>query len=492
MASLRHARSGVQLPRYERGALRPGLVHLGVGAFHRCHQAEYNEDAIEAGAENRFITGINLHPPRLGETLGEQDGLFSRALREAGEVRTRVIGCLRRGLDAPSDRHAAILAVAAADVVTMTVTEKGYCHVPATGQLDEMHPGIEADLADPVGCRTLPAFLAAALDARRGARGGGVTLVSCDNIPSNGAILRAVTTAFAAARDPGLAIWIGDNVKFPSTMVDRIVPATTEADRAAAAEALGLEDRACVGGEMFRQFVLEADFAGRRPGWEAAGAEFVGDVKPYELVKMRVLNAAQTTVSLIGMLIGLTYSHEAMAHPMLRRFAERFLAEGAPTLPRHGGIDLSSYQATTLRRIANAAIRHRCDQIAADSSQKIIQRLLDPVRENLAAGREVRCLAAAVAAFVAVRARATPTFGGRWIIDDPIATAAEAAAARSGGDPDTFTRQMFAITAIFGDLREQTAFVASVRRHVHGWLAEPAIHLERALAIGDGDGSTQN
>ncbi len=479
--SLRQARPGIRMPRYDRSTLHPGLVHIGVGAFHRCHQAEYTEDAIEAGAEDRFITGINLQPPCLAATLGEQDGLYSRALREGGAVRTRVIGCLRRVIDASSDLDAARRAVCEADVVTMTVTEKGYCHIPSTGRLNEAHPAVQADLADAIGCRTLPGFLATVLDLRRHSGRGGLTLISCDNIPSNGAILRAVTTAFAAERDPGLAAWIEEHVRFPSTMVDRIVPATTDADRAAAAAALGLDDRACVGGESFRQFVVEADFVGRAPNWDAAGAEFVADVKPYELVKMRVLNAAQTTVSLIGMLIGLTYSHEGMAHPELRRFTERFLAEGAPTLPRHGSIDLGSYQNTTMRRIANTAIKHRCEQIVADSSQKIIQRLLDPVRENLAAGRKVECLVATVAAFVAVRARATPAFGGRWQIDDPIAAAADDAAMRSGGNADAFVDALVGMTAIFGDLGRHPAFAAAVRRDVRGWLDGPNAHLDRLV-----------
>jgi len=243
------------------------MGHIGVGAFHRCHQAEYTDDALEAEFGPWGVVGINIRGPRLAETLGAQDGLYVRTLRRGDESDLRVIGCIRQTIDAEREIEVALEALARPEisVVTLTVTEKGYCYRPATGRIDEANPDIAHDLSEGAPPRSLPGVLVAALERRKERGAGGLTLISCDNIPANGRILAAVVEEFAARRAPDLLGWLADNVRFPSTMVDRIAPATTGRDLARVAQACGLEDRATVVGEPFRQWAIEDDFYGDRP-----------------------------------------------------------------------------------------------------------------------------------------------------------------------------------------------------------------------------------
>ncbi|HEY6631517.1 MAG TPA: mannitol dehydrogenase family protein, partial [Rhizobiaceae bacterium] len=251
------APAGVRRPGYDRAATRIGFAHIGVGAFHRCHQAEYTEDALEAGADDRAEIAINIRPPSIEAQLGSQDGHYTRLLVEGDKAEARVIGSIRRVLDADQDPEKAVATLAdpGIDVITMTVTEKGYCHIPASGALDWERPEISDDLKRVSDRRSLPGLLADML-ARRMASNAPVTLISCDNIPGNGHILRNVVTSFADAADRPLAAWISDNVRFPSTMVDRIVPATRPEDLKRVEEITGLRDEGAVVGEPFRQWVI--------------------------------------------------------------------------------------------------------------------------------------------------------------------------------------------------------------------------------------------
>ena len=331
-ATLSEANSGVRRPAYDWRGVGIGMAHLGVGAFHRCHQAVYTDDMLEARGGDWGIVGVNLRPPLLAGALGVQDGLYARRLRDdSGIDECRIIGCIRQTIDAQDDS-------------ALTITEKGYCHIPATGALDDKHPDIVHDLRRPDAPHSAPAILVAALERRRLAGAAGLTLLSCDNIPSNGLILSGIVRALAQARSPALARWIADHVAFPSSMVDRIVPATTDADIDAIGDILGLSDRACVVGEPFRQWTIEDRFIGIRPPWDLAGAEFVGDVSPYERVKMRVLNGAQTTLCYLGALAGLDYTFEDVRHPVLERFVRTMLEEEtAPTLPEARGMEARAY-----------------------------------------------------------------------------------------------------------------------------------------------------
>jgi fructuronate reductase len=372
----------------------------------------------------------------------------------------------------------------------MTITEKGYCHIPSTGAVDAAHIGLAADVAamtahvrrrQAIAPRTAPGLLLMALHRRRDAalssrRPRPINLVSCDNIPSNGAILSAVMAEVAAEVDPSLALWIADNAAFPSTMVDRIVPATTSADLDEAAKTLGLSDLAAVGGEPFRQWVIEDSFTARRPRWEAAGAEFVADVQPHEYVKMRVLNAAQTILALTGALAGHTYTFEAVADPILRDFAFRTLREETlPHLPRVAGMDARHYLDQSFARIANTAIRHRCHQVATDTSQKIRQRLLDPLRGNRSTGRVSPGLERAVAAWIAWLARSAPPFGARWPMDDPAAPRLSRVLGRRGRDVSGIVKDVLAHKDIFGpDLGQDDDLSGRVAGFVAEFLSGPS------------------
>ena len=458
------------------------MGHIGVGAFHRCHQAEYTDDALEAEFGPWGVVGINIRGPRLAETLGAQDGLYVRTLRRGDESDLRVIGCIRQTIDAEREIEVALEALARPEisVVTLTVTEKGYCHRPATGRIDEANPDIAHDLSEGAPPRSLPGVLVAALERRKERGAGGLTLISCDNIPANGRILAAVVEEFAARRAPDLLGWLADNVRFPSTMVDRIAPATTGRDLARVAQACGLEDRATVVGEPFRQWAIEDDFYGGRPCWEAAGAEFVHDVKAYELIKMRVLNGAQSTLAYLGALAGLETTYQDVGDPTLRGFVRQMLErETAPGLPTHVGFDIGGYIALTFERLSNSAIAHRNHQIATDGSQKIVQRILNPTRDRISAGLSYDRLAAAAAAWMAYLCAASSRFGARWTPDDPFADRIRGIADQIGPQFAALADRIIALESIFAaDLGKNEAFRASVAGHLEAFLTgEPCRRL---------------
>jgi fructuronate reductase len=479
--------AAVRRPGYDRAALTVGMAHIGVGAFHRCHQAEYNDDGLEARFGPWGVAGINIRPPRLADTLGRQAGLYTRLLRNGRSADARVIGCMIAVIDAEKDPEPALRKLAAPEVtvVTLTVTEKGYCHRPATGELDPDHPDIAHDLARPARPRSLPGLLASALERRMASHGKPVTLVSCDNIPANGAILGNVVRAMAERQSPDLVRWIEANAAFPSTMVDRIVPATSPADIAAVETDCGYRDEAVVVGEPFRQWVIEDRFAGPVPPWDRAGATFVADVTPFELIKMRVLNAAQSALSYLGLLAGHEFSCDDIADPLLADFVRRMLHdESLPTLPPVPGIDPKAYVAQSLARLANTAIRHRNHQIATDGSQKIVQRILNPVRERLDRGQPVTLLAVVVAAWMSYLMLSSARFGRRWHVQDPYASDIAAIADRLGSDFAGVTAAVLSIEAIFDPaLAANPAFRATVADHLGGLIsAGPMAYLRGLLA----------
>ena len=464
----------VRRPGYDRSRLAVGIAHIGVGAFHRCHQAEFTEDMLEARFGPWGVVGVNLYPPRLTEMLAPQDHLYSRTLRQGAKAETRVIGSILRSIDVEdaASAEAAIEALAAPSlgVVTMTVTEKGYCLIPASGALDMSNPRLRADLAGAAPPRTVLGLLAQALERRRATDAPGVTLISCDNVPSNGALLRSALMAFATTRSALLATWIERNVAFPCSMVDRIVPATTRDDIDAIANEIGVVDDAAVVGEPFRQWVIEDHFVGASPPWDLAGVQFVRDAKPYETIKMRVLNAAQSTLSHLGALAGWEFSFEAAADPVLRTLARRMLeTETRSTLPDLEGMEVAAYIESSMARIANSAIRHRCHQIGTDGSQKIVQRLVDPLRERLAAGRTADLLILAVAAWIAYVLSGARRFGRRWTPSDPWAETIVALGEQSRDDFTGLAKAILGIGAIFGTLA-RPPLVEGVGAHLRGLL----------------------
>jgi fructuronate reductase len=466
----------VRLPRYDRTRLAIGIAHIGVGAFHRCHQAEYTDDMLETAFGPWGVVGINIRPPRLAACLGPQHGLYTRTLKRAPHTDTRLIGCIKATIDveSPASAQAAVAALAAPTVstITLTLTEKGYCHNPATGALDLSNASLTQDLKSSGVPATALGLLIESFEQRISDNAGPVTVLSCDNIPSNGRVLQRVLTEFAAASGSAAANWISQNVACPSSMVDRIVPAATQADIDFVANRLGVLDRAAVIGEPFRQWVIEDSFASRRPPWDLAGAQFVSDVEPYEKIKMRVLNAAQSTLSHLGPFLGHVFSHQAITDPLLANLVRRMLVEEtASTLPQVEGMGVANYIETTFERIGNTAIQHRCHQIGTDGSQKIVQRILNPMRERVAAGRPARLLTLAAASWIAYVLAGAERFGRRWGPDDPYGSRLLSLAKSSGGDLFALTRQILSIEPIFGAAPPSSDLCIAVAGHLEGLLS---------------------
>jgi fructuronate reductase len=482
--------AAIRRPQYDRERLTIGLAHIGVGAFHRCHQAEFTDDMIEKRFGPWGIVGINLRPPRLAGLLAPQDGLFSRTLRQGKRAETRVIGSMRRVIDVEdaASGQSAVAALAAPEVraVTMTVTEKGYCHVPATGAIDWSNPDLSRDRDGASPPATALGLLTLAFERRKATRAPGLTVISCDNLPANGALLRKTLDAFIAARSPALADWVETHVAFPSTMVDRIAPAPTAADLAWASQAIGARDEAAVVAENFRQLVIEDRSNHDPPPWDLAGAQFVADVRPHELIKMRVLNAAQSTLSHLGAILGHAYSYEAAADPLLAALVRRMIeTETLSTLPDVSGMAAPAYIETSLARIANSAIRHRCHQIGTDGSQKIVQRLVNPLRERLAAGHEPGLLALAVASWLAYCLCGARRFGARWTPDDPWAPRVVAIGEDTRDDFGALAKALMAIAAIFGTDLAGSSAGAAIAAHLRGLLSgDPRLYLAGELVHG--------
>ncbi|MBV9112940.1 MAG: mannitol dehydrogenase family protein [Hyphomicrobiales bacterium] len=443
----------IRRPTYDIGAVTPGILHLGVGAFHRAHQAIYVEDALAAGERGWGIVAASLRQPSTRDALEPQDGLYTLASKSAEGERLRVVGALRRFLVAPEEPAALTAAMAHPKirVVTLTVTEKGYCHDPATGELNEEHPDIRADLSTPSRPRSTTGFLVEALRLRREAGVPPFTLVSCDNLPANGQTLRRVVTRHASLLDPELGAFIAGEVAFPSTMVDRIVPATTDADRAAISQRVGLSDAWPVVTEPFTQWVIEDNFPQGRPRFEDYGAELVADVAPYETMKLRLLNASHSTLAYLGYLAGYETIAEAVADGSFARLVMGLMDEEmGPTLSLPAAADVEVYKRALLERFRNPALRHRTWQIAMDGSQKLPQRLLAGARERIAVGAPIRRIALSVAAWMRYVGGIDEN-GAPIDVRDPFAERLRALSEAAGRDAKRIAASLLSVREIFGD-----------------------------------------
>jgi len=448
-----------------------GIVHLGLGAFHRAHQVEFTDDALNrsgAPAAPWGVCGVSLKTAGARDRLAAQDGLYTLVHRSEQGTQRRILGSLREARFLGDERHEVHARLAAPEtaIVSLTITEKGYGHDPATGRLDPAHPEIAPDLVDPEHPRSAVGLIVASLDARRLSHGRPYTVLCCDNLPHNGALVRGLVLAFARRRDEALAAWIERHVAFPSTMVDRIVPATTEADIEENDRAIGMHDAAVVVCEPFRQWVIEDAFVAGRPPWELAGAELVSDVAPFETMKLRLLNGSHSAFAYLGYLAGHEFVYQVAAQPAFAAYMRALMAEAAPTIRVPASVDLSAYREALVRRFGNPALPHRTKQIAMDGSQKLPQRMLATVRENLDAGRPVARLALAVAAWMRYVAGVDEQ-GAPIEVADPLKAEFAAIAQRHRGDPRALCDALLALRAIFGDdLPRDPRFAAAVR----GWL----------------------
>ncbi len=466
-AALATLPAAVARPAYALAGIGVGIVHLGVGAFHRAHQAVYT-DALLARDPRWGICGASLRTPRAIAGLTEQDGLYSVLWKDGSGTRAQVIGALRELRFAGDDRAGLVARMAdpRISVVTLTVTEKGYCHEPASGALDFAHPDVVADLANPDAPVSTPGTLVATIAARRAAGAGALNIVCCDNLPHNGRTLRGLVHEFAQARDASLAAYIDGNVAFPDTMVDRIVPATGAEDVAEAARLLGVDDRAVVCAEPFGQWVIEDRFVAPRPAWEDAGAQIARDVAVYETMKLRLLNGSHSALAYLGFLMGHATIWQAAADPLLGGYVAAMMRdEIVPTLAAPPGVDLRAYCASLLARFTNRALPHRTQQVAMDGSQKLPQRLLGTIRDRRRAGAPYARLALAVAAWI--RYASGRDEAGRPIdVADPHAREFARLAATHGDNAGALADAFIDLRAVFGDLADDLAFRTAVREDV--------------------------
>ncbi|MFB7796879.1 mannitol dehydrogenase family protein [Isoptericola sp. NPDC056134] len=455
------ASDGLAVPQYDRSRLRAGIVHLGVGGFHRAHQAMYLDRLMNAGqALDWAICGVGVlpHDARMRDALAAQDGMYTLVLKHPdGTLEGRVIGSIVDFLLAPDDPEAVLSTMASPEIriVSLTVTEGGYNVSPVTGEFDADDPAVRADLEPGAVPATTFGLVTEALRRRRDRGVPPFTVQSCDNIQGNGDVAHRMFAAFARLKDPELAGWIEEHVPFPNSMVDRITPVTTDDDRTMVAERFGVDDAWPVVAEPFTQWVVEDRFADGRPPYEEVGAQLVDDVEPYELMKLRLLNASHQALCYLGYLAGYRYAHEVCADETFVRFLRDYMArEGAPTLLPVPGVDLEEYEATLIERFANPHVRDTLARLCAESSDRIPKWLVPVIRANLASGGDVHRSAAVVAAWARYD-EAVDEQGEPIEIVDRLADRLKAAAARNREDPLVFVRD----EELFGDLASEPRFV---------------------------------
>lgn len=466
-ATLDHLPASVKRPGFDRSICGIGIVHLGIGAFHRAHQALYTDDVLSRSGGDWAISGISLRQRTVQEQLDPQDRLYCVVERDGGGDSCRVIGAVREILFAPDDPTAVVgrMAHPASRIVSLTVTEKGYCHDPASGRLNLSDPGIAQDLKTPDRPSTAIGYVAAALRLRWLAGESPFTVMTCDNLPHNGRLLAGLVIAYAAELDPAFATWVRARVSFPCTMVDRIVPATTEEGLSDLAGEIGLRDEAAVICEPFRQWVIEDDFTQGRPAWEDAGAEMVADVAPFEDMKLRLLNGSHSMLAYLGYLAGYDTIAETMADPAFATLVGHYMDEEAtPTLALPPGVDIDGYKDQLVERFKNPALKHRTWQIAMDGSQKLPQRLLSVARQRLQQGATFEATALAVAAWMRY-VTGEDEKGGDIDVRDPLAGRLAGLAAECKGDAGALSRSYLAVDEVFGDdLSRSAPFCEAVAR----------------------------
>jgi mannitol 2-dehydrogenase len=461
-ATLAQLDARIRVPDYDRSGLAPGIVHIGVGGFHRAHLATYADELAALGHRDWAIagSGVMRGDARIAHVLSAQDGLYTLITRSEAETSVQVIGSIIDYTLAAADTAplAARIADPATKIVSLTVTEGGYPVNEDTRSFDPTHA--------PAGPGSAFGIIVAGLRRRRDHGVGTLTVMSCDNVIENGDVARIAVLGAAGEMDPALANWINDNVTFPNGMVDRITPATTDADRAFLADEYGLSDGWPVVTEPFRQWVIEDSFAAGRPPWEDLDITVTSDVEPYELMKLRLLNAGHSTMAYLAALAGIELVDEAMREPLIRQYLTSFLEnEAGPVLPNIPGIDVPAYQASLIERFSNPAIGDQIARLCLDGSAKFPKFLMPTIRNQLRAGGPIELCALALAGWCSYLVGVADD-GSEFVpVSDPDFESARAFAKRSLSDPAHF----LGYTRVFGDdlaadERFRTAFVDALGR----------------------------
>ncbi|GFD67800.1 mannitol dehydrogenase family protein [Alteromonas sp. KUL106] len=468
IATLPLLSESVSKPNYDLNATGCGIVHIGPGAFHRAHQAYYTEKALAYGGDWR-IHGVSMRSASLKDALGPQDNLYALCIVD-NEPETHIIGAIKTLSTLANDREDIVAALVnkQTKIVTLTVTEKGYC-LNAQGHLDTDHPDIKADLVTPETPVSAVGLIVQALAQRKQAGYADITIISCDNVSDNGKKLQKAVSEFANKTDESLGQWISENIAFPCTMVDSITPATEDSFKANVATELGLTDNWPIQRESFTQWVVEDNFSGPRPAWDKVGVTFTHNVSFFEKAKLRILNGTHSTLAYIGLLLGKETVYEAMRTPAIKQLIQTMLKEEiVPSLVNddtegNNDFDLNVYAQDIVKRYENRHIRHLLSQIAWDGSQKIPFRILDTVRDNLKAKRNIDLLCTAVAAwclFVNNKARLDET------ITDPLDEALRATAKSVNFQPDALTKKLLSLDTMFAELSVNNTFKEKVREKV--------------------------
>ena len=466
-ATLADSNLPVTRPAWDRSRLESRIVHLGCGAFHRAHQALYTHHLLETSDSDWGICEVNLMPGNdrvLIENLKNQQLLYTVAEKGADSTELKIIGSMKEALHPEIDGCEGILRAMTRPhtaIVSLTVTEKGYCTDAASGQLDLNNPLIQHDLANPATPKSAIGYIVEALRLRREEGLNAFTVMSCDNVRENGHVAKVAVLGLAQARDPQLAAWIEAHATFPCTMVDRIVPAATPETLQEIADQLGVYDPCAIACEPFRQWVIEDSFVNGRPAWDKVGAQFVEDVVPFEMMKLRMLNGSHSFLAWLGYLAGHAHISDCMRDDVFRRAARQLmLDEQAPTLTITG-VDLLAYADSLIARFSNPALKHRTWQIAMDGSQKLPQRMLDGIRVHLARDSRWPLLALGVAGWMRY-VSGTDDAGQTIDVRDPLVDKIRLRVAQS--DEQQRVDALLGLEEIFGrDLPHNAQFVAGIR-----------------------------
>lgn len=423
-----------------------GIIHLGLGAFHRAHQAVYTEDSMVNSGGDWGIESVSMRNNHLSDVLSSQSNRFTLVELAPDGPSLREISSIRKSWSLPDEADAIADRIAdpSIHIITITVTEKGYCANPGAEKLDRQNSGIIHDLVHPDQPKTLMGILALGLEKRMSQGGTGLSILSCDNLPENGKLLRVLLIEFVALQNKNLSRWIDTHCTFPCTMVDRITPATSEKTLQLTERALSFRDEAAVETEPFSQWVIEDDFTGPRPDWEAAGVLIVDDVVLYELMKLRMLNGAHSLIAYLGIVENLRAVRDVMSNPLYRKLVHQHMMMASKSLKPIPGFSFETYAENLIERFSNLSIEHLCSQIAMDGSQKLPQRILAPMQELINSGHDVSTCSLSIALWIR-HIELSLEGSSQFQLNDPLAEQLQAAVSEARGDTEQVVRKIAGI-----------------------------------------------